>query len=138
EARALLSVPGGVRAIAAANGVDGVVIRAHVFPGADGVKGDAEKGKRRKESGVSAILYDTFPIRFWDHDLGPRWSRLLRLRNVSAEERPQPEDLTGDSVNSLEEAPVDLSPDGNTLVTTWRRDVGKGFRKTDLVAIEDG
>ncbi|HET7421519.1 MAG TPA: S9 family peptidase [Candidatus Dormibacteraeota bacterium] len=138
EARPLLSVPGGIRAVAAARKADAVVIRAQLFPGADGVKGDADKGKKRKEAGVSAILYDTFPIRFWDHDLGPRWSRLLRLCNVAGEERPQPEDLTGDPVNSLEEAPIAVSPDGNTVVTTWRRDVGRGFRKTDMVAIAGG
>lgn len=103
-----------------------------------GVSGDAEKTKKRKEAGVSAILYDTFPIRFWDHDLGPRWSRLLRLGNLASQERPTPEDMSGDPVNSLEEAPIAISPDGKTVVTTWRRDIGKGFRRTDLVAIEDG
>ena len=138
EARALLSVPGGIRALAAARDVDGVVIRAQVFPGAEGLAGDAAKGKKRKEAGVGAILYDTFPIRYWDHDLGPRWSRLLRLCNIGQEGRRDPEDLTGDAINSLEEAAVSISPDGNTVVTTWRGQLAHGFGQADLVAIEDG
>ena len=138
EARSLLSVPGGIRAVAAARETDAVVIRAQLFPGVSGVSGDADKTKRRKEAGVSAILYDTFPIRFWDHDLGPRWSRLLRLCNVTTDDRSQPEDISGDPVNALEEAPIAVSPDGKTVVATWTRHVGKGFRRSDLVVIEDG
>ncbi|MGH7764023.1 MAG: S9 family peptidase [Candidatus Dormibacteraceae bacterium] len=138
EARALLSVPGGIRSMAAAHDADTVVIRVQMFPGSAAIPADAEKGKKRKDSGVSAILYDTFPIRFWDHDLGPRWSRLLRLRRVAGEERLQPEDLTGDAINNLEEATFSVSPDGRTVVTSWARDLGKGFHKGDLVAIVEG
>src|SRR4029077_18938929 len=76
--------------------------------------------------------------RFWDHDLGPRWSRLLRLCNLASEDRRPPEDLTGDAINSLEEAAISISPDGGTVVTTWRRELPRGFHETDLVAIEDG
>jgi dipeptidyl aminopeptidase/acylaminoacyl peptidase len=138
EARAVLSVPGGIRAIAAARESDTIVLRAQVFPGSPDISGDAEKAKKRKEAGVSAILYDTFPIRFWDHDLGPRWSRLLRIRGVLSERPSAPEDLTGDAINSLEEAAISISADGNTVVTTWRRDVGKGHGAGDLVLFGDG
>jgi dipeptidyl aminopeptidase/acylaminoacyl peptidase len=138
EARAVLSVPGGIRALAAARSRDTVVIRGQAFPGADGMGGDAQKAKSRKEAGVSAILYDTFPIRFWDHDLGPRWSRLWRVRDMTSGQELVPEDLTGDAVNSLEEAGIAVSPDGAVAVTTWQRDMGRGFRSTGLVAISDG
>lgn len=138
EARTVLSVPGGIRALVAATDADTLVMRAQVFPGTDGLTDDLNKGKRRKEAGVSAILYDTFPIRYWDHDLGPRWSRLLRLGGVTGAERPNAEELTGDAVNNLEEASVCVSPDGKTVVTTWDQALERGFRRTELVAIKDG
>jgi dipeptidyl aminopeptidase/acylaminoacyl peptidase len=137
EARAVLSVPGGIRAIAAARETDTVVFRAQVFPDAPDISGDGDKGKKRKEAGVSAILYDTFPIRFWDHDLGPRWSRLMRIRGMGSDSPAAPEDLTGDAINSLEEAAISVSADGNSVVTTWRRDTGKGQSTIDLVLILD-
>jgi dipeptidyl aminopeptidase/acylaminoacyl peptidase len=138
EARAVISIPGGVRAIAAASAADTIAVRAQVFPGVSGVSEDGEKGKKRKEAGVSAILYDTFPIRFWDHDLGPRWSRVLRLSEIAGEGRPTPEDLTPDALNNLEEAGISISPDGKTVLTAWRRDLGRGRHAEDLVALCDG
>ncbi len=138
EARPLLSVPGGIQALATARGTDTVVVRAQLFAGAGALEADAEKAKRRKEAGTSAILYETFPIRYWDHDLGSRWSRLLRLREVLGEDRPKAEDLTPDAVNNLEEASLSVSPDGETVVTTWTRGTGKGFRNEDLVVIRGG
>ena len=138
EARPLLSVPGGIRAVATARGTDTVVVRAQLFPGTGGLEPDADKAKRRKEAGTNAILYETFPIRYWDHDLGPRWSRLLRFRGVLAEERPEAEDLTPEAINNLEEAALSVSPDGETIVSTWTRATGRGFRQDDLVAIDGG
>ena len=138
EARAVLSVPGGIRAIAAARGSDTIVLRAQVFPGTPDIAGDADKGKKRKEAGVSAILYDTFPIRFWDHDLGPRWSRLLRIRGMASDRPSASEDLTGDAINSIEEASMSMSPDGNSVLTTWRGEIGNGRHSGDLVLIADG
>ena len=137
EARAFLSVPGGVRAIAAALETDTIVVRAQVFPGSQDISADGAKGKKRKESGVSAILYDTFPIRYWDHDLGPRWSRLFRMRGLASDNPSAPEDLTGDAVNNMEEAGVSVSPDGRAVVTTWRADLGDGQRSSDLVLFAD-
>jgi dipeptidyl aminopeptidase/acylaminoacyl peptidase len=135
EARSVLSVPGGIRAIVAARDSDTIVFRAQLFPGTNDIKADGEKGKRRKEAGVSAILYDTFPIRFWDHDLGPRWSRLFRMQGLTTDRPSAPEDLTGDVVNGLEEAGISVSPDGGSVVTAWRVDLGKAQHRGDLVVI---
>ena len=138
EARAIQSVPGGVRAIVAARSADTIVIRAQVFAGSGDLTEDGAKGKKRKESGVSAILYDTFPIRFWDHDLGPRWSRLFRIDRVLGDQPPAPEDLTGDAVNSLEEAGISVSPDGKSVVTEWRVGREKAQHANDLVMFAKG
>lgn len=138
EARAVLSVPGGIRTIASAHASDTIVFRAQVFPGTPDIPGDADKGKKRKEAGVNAILYDTFPIRFWDHDLGPRWSRLFRMRGVASNLRSESEDVTGDAVNNLEEAGIAVSPDGGLVITTWTRELGKAQHNGELVLIADG
>ena len=47
-----------------------------VVPGAD-LEADAAKEKARKDAGVSALLFDSFPIRYWDHYLGPRVDHFL-------------------------------------------------------------
>ena len=138
EARNVLSVPGGIRAIVAARETDTIVLRAQVFPGSSDIKGDAEKGKKRKEAGVSGILYDTFPIRYWDHDLGPRWSRLFRVRGMASGSPSAAEDLTGDAVNNLEEAGISVSPDGGSVATTWNFGLPKGQHRSDVVLIAGG
>jgi dipeptidyl aminopeptidase/acylaminoacyl peptidase len=133
EARAVLSIPGGIRAIVAARETDTIVFRAQVFP-AHRTFGDADKAKKQGSRSQRDPLRH-LSIRFWDHDLGPRWSRLLRIAGLASDQPSAPEDLTGDAVNSLEEAAISVSPDGNSVLTTWRRDVGKGQYAGDLVLI---
>ncbi|MBO0683566.1 MAG: S9 family peptidase [Candidatus Dormibacteraeota bacterium] len=133
EARSLLSVPGGVEGLAAARGASVIVLRAGVFPGSDELGKDAEKAKRRKEAGTSAMLFDAYPIRYWDRELGPRVTRLLRLGLEG-----EVEDLVPDPGGSLREADFTVSPDGRSVVTTWRRPAGRGFVETDLVLVDSG
>ncbi len=144
EARSLLSVGGGIRGLVAARHADTVVLRAQLFPGTEGMAGDAAKAKRRLEAGTRAILYDTLPIRWWDRDLGPRWSRLLRLTGAAGADRVEAEDLTPDAVDNLdtnaydEDCAFSVAPNGMTVVSPWSRTLGAGRRAFDLVAIRDG
>src|SRR3984893_514386 len=104
EARRLVAGPGGVDARTPARRAAVVALRAGLFPDSEGLKQDAEKAKKRKESGIGAVLFDGYPIRYWDHELGPRHVRLLRLGAggpvVPLEERQgeteEPQDLTSD------------------------------------------
>jgi len=137
EARPVLAVPGGVEALAAAADAPAVVVKAPLFPGVTGFPADAEKAKRRKEAGVSAMLLEGHPIRFWDHDLGPRQARLLRLPDVLAG-TVAPEDLTPEAGIGVHEAQLDLTPDGATLVTTWWRSSRGTSHDVDLVAVDAG
>jgi dipeptidyl aminopeptidase/acylaminoacyl peptidase len=143
EARSLVAVPAGVGALVAASQAPVVALRAELFSDSDGLEQDAEKGKRRKDSGTTAVLFDGYPIRYWDHELGPRHARLLRLSADPEGEPPAgpgagPEDLTGDRGVALCEAQLSLSPDGKTVVATSWRSIGKGFVETDLVLIDSG
>jgi dipeptidyl aminopeptidase/acylaminoacyl peptidase len=80
EARAVTRLAGGAGQIAATGeATERVVIGADLLPGADSLEADAALRKLRKEKKVSAILHDSYPVRFWDHDLGPARSHLLAI-----------------------------------------------------------
>ncbi|WP_106814916.1 S9 family peptidase [Microbacterium timonense] len=80
EARPVTRLAGGVDGIAAtAAASDRVVIAASLLPGADTLESEASLRAKRKEKKVSAILHETYPVRFWDHDLGPAEPHLLAL-----------------------------------------------------------
>ena len=137
EARVLLSVPGGVSGLTTARAAAALVIKAHVLPGTDGLQADAEKAKRRKEAGASGVLFDGYPVRYWDQDLGPRQARPLRLTDANSG-RGDVEDLAPDAGQALTISDFALSPDGRTLLCNWMRPVGRAFSEDDLVALEDG
>jgi dipeptidyl aminopeptidase/acylaminoacyl peptidase len=81
EARPVTAIAGGVEGIAAvADGADRVLVTAGLLPAADGVLEEhAKLHAERKKHKVSAILHETYPVRFWDHDLGPAERHLLAL-----------------------------------------------------------
>ena len=80
EARAVTRLAGGVDGIAAtAAAADRVVLAASLLSAADTLEADAALRAKRKEKKVSAILHDTYPVRFWDHDLGPDQPHLFAL-----------------------------------------------------------
>ncbi|HKF76717.1 MAG TPA: S9 family peptidase [Candidatus Dormibacteraeota bacterium] len=135
EARPVLALPGGAEAAVAAAQAGAVALRVPMLPGAAGLEEDEELGRRRKESGVTGILFDSYPIRFWDHALGPRQARLLRVTGLDAD-RPTVEDVTGPAGVAVHDAEMALSPDGGTVYTTWIRATGGTFQEVDLAAID--
>jgi len=80
EARPVTRLAGGAGQIAAtAEASDRVVLGAHLLPGAATLEAEAKLRKLRKDKKVSAILHDTYPVRYWDHDLGPAEPHLLAV-----------------------------------------------------------
>ena len=77
---------------------------------------DEKRRQARKDAGVSAILHETLPVRYWDHDLGPDDPRLFAV-DVAGE--PAPRDLTPDAGRALSEQAAALSPDGTTVASGW-------------------
>ena len=71
EARVVLNRAGGISGVVSARAADRVLVTAGLLPGARDEEQHAALAKARKESGVDAILHTGYPIRYWDHDLGP-------------------------------------------------------------------
>src|SRR5918996_2220457 len=77
EARLVADTPAGIDALRVAGDAGTVVYRTGVHPGADDLEADARRHRARRDAGVTAQLFETYPIRFWDHYLGPREPQLF-------------------------------------------------------------
>jgi dipeptidyl aminopeptidase/acylaminoacyl peptidase len=135
EAHRLLAVPAGVSRLATARSAPAVLVQAEIMPGVEALAGDAEKSKKRKEAGTSAILFEGYPIRYWDQELGPRQARLLLLADATVSDGA-PVQLASDAGQALHQATPALTPDGTAVVSEWMRMVGRGFSEDDLVVLD--
>ncbi len=124
EARPVVQHPGGIGGVTVAAGSGDVVVVASATPGAADAEQEAERRKARKDAGVSAVLHEHYPVRYWDSDLGPDTPHLFWAGQLPAEDpsAAPPEalplrDLTPDARPPAGggEDPA-LSPDGSRLV----------------------
>ena len=134
EARIVASPPGGVSGLETATGAPGIAVVSPAF-------GDDERlRKERKDAGVTAILHETVPVRYWDHDLGPAEPRLFAVnqpQETGADDaRYETRDLTPDAGRALFEPSVALSPDGTLAAATWWRWVDGVQAHRELVLID--
>ena len=120
EARQLLAPEGGVEDLHAARHARTVAMAAKVYRDAGTLEADAARAKARKDAGVVALLFETYPIRHWDHYIGPRERHLLvaTIPEPDGEAVPAPRDLTPDAGAAMEERSFDISPDGRTAVAS--------------------
>ncbi|MDT5087567.1 MAG: hypothetical protein QOG47_274, partial [Mycobacterium sp.] len=130
EALEVLSMPGGISAVRSARAADTAVIGAAMLPAARDVDADRRLRDLRKDGQVTAILHTDYPVRFWNHDIGPDELRLLEVDG--------PRDLTPSPGTALLEPGFDVSPDGSFLVTTWRVSGPGPTQRSVLVRIELG
>ena len=74
EARIVASLPGGINGLETAADAPAIVVVSPAL-------GDEDERlrKERKDAGVTAILHETVPVRYWDHDLGPADPRLFAV-----------------------------------------------------------
>jgi dipeptidyl aminopeptidase/acylaminoacyl peptidase len=147
EARVIAAPPGGVTAAEAARDAGTIVLSSPVLPGAEGAADDAKLRKERSDVGVTAILHESEPIRFWDHDLGPDQLRLFsvdpdRLREAAGhgaqdtEEFTGLQDLTPEPGRALDEEAFELTPDGASVITGWQLWHPAGQSYAELVMID--
>ncbi|HEY8717034.1 MAG TPA: alpha/beta fold hydrolase [Pengzhenrongella sp.] len=145
EARVVATRSGGVGHPIIAQHAPVVLVTSDVLPGARDTAHDEKLRSARKEKKVSAILHSGYPVRYWDHDLGPATPHLLAaglVSDLSSQVAGSPEphldlrDLTPDAGAALHETSADISPDGATVVTAWVRPLARGAQRSTLVAID--
>ena len=130
EARLLVAPEGGVCGISTARNAQALVFGANIQRGARDFGGDQERTKARKDAGVEAMLFEDYPIRHWDHYLGPRLRRLFSATVPVGEERIEDaRDIEADVTGfTFDESDADISPDGSFVVAVRR--VFAGFPET--------
>ncbi len=135
EARVVATRPGGIGGFVVARDAGTIVVASDTFPSSTDAKTDEDKRKERKDKKVSAILHERYPVRYWDHDLGPDAPRLFVGELSGDETAVDLRDLTPDSGRALDNAEYDISPDGTTVVTTWNV-LRRGGYQPGLAAID--
>src|ERR687895_125715 len=115
------------------------VARLWLLPagGGEALEADERPARPRRDAGVSAQLFERYPIRSWDHYLGPRQPRLFAAAPPAADDgRMAPgRPLTPEPGRALDEVDVAVTPDGGTVVCGW--DTGEPRNpRTRLVAID--
>jgi dipeptidyl aminopeptidase/acylaminoacyl peptidase len=128
EARAITRLAGGVSGIAAvASSSSNLVIAAELLPSAADLEAEGAARKERTEKKVAAILHESYPVRFWDHDLGPAEPHLLALDLADLQDTIAPPASASDTVSEADTPapypadlprPRDLTPaPGRTMDT---------------------
>jgi dipeptidyl aminopeptidase/acylaminoacyl peptidase len=138
EARPLATRPGGISAVAVARVSGTLVLASPTLPSAQTSQQDADRRKARKDSKVNAVLHDSYPVRYWDHDLGPDGARLFLGTPDPAGSGPlELRDLTGHIGAALgTEGSWDVSADGGKVVAGWQQTEPYGSARFTLVAID--
>lgn len=148
EARVVLSRAGGVERVITAQKADATFVQASVLAGSTDEADDEARRKGRKEAKVAAILHSSYPVRFWDSDLGPGQPRLFAVERSQAEPEPgkpatvdaepalELRNLTADIGPALRFGEAHASPDGRTLYASVSKPLAKGDLRSELVAID--
>src|SRR5690606_7443075 len=147
EARIVLSRPGGVSSVLCAHDADVTVIVAGLLPGATDEKAHAAIHKVRKDTEVKAILHDSYPIRYWDADLGPLEPQLFVAEpdTDSATKRPTTTDhepplklrLVSEGVGArMRNSEPAVSPDGTFALVSLTVPEVRGSQRSQLSRID--
>jgi dipeptidyl aminopeptidase/acylaminoacyl peptidase len=143
EARIVAALPGGVTAVEVARDAGSVVLSAPVLPAGNSAADDARLRTERGDAGVTAILHESAPVRYWDHDLGPDQVRLFAVDPdlLSEAARPDEEftgirDLTPEPGRALDDKAFELTPDGTSVITGWQLWHPAGQSHAELVMID--
>lgn len=138
---------GGWNAVAAARQRNQLVLTASAFPGTETEADDRAARKLRKDKQISAILHETYPVRFWDHDLGTAETRHYavdlddrsrRAGTDPAEPQLDPDDLTRLAPGAgrrLEDVEA-VADDGSFAIAGWSIPRGRGVSTTGLAELD--
>ncbi|WP_299957217.1 S9 family peptidase [uncultured Modestobacter sp.] len=144
EARVVLQRPSGISGVTVAADTGDVAVVASTMPGAGDAEADQARRTARKDAGVTALLHESYPVRYWDHDLGPAVPHVFWIGQLPTEPVPgtapaasEWRDLTPDAGPPLGAGEdVALSPDGRLLVRSEDVADGPAGRRSRLVLTE--
>ena len=128
EATRVAIAPGGISGLATARSAPALLATTSMHAGVTGLDADAKRRQARKDAGVTAILHESGPVRYWDHDLGPEGVH-LHAADLSGPAADPADgggpagagmaDLTPEPGRALDDCAFELTPDGSLAVTTW-------------------
>ncbi|MDM7829995.1 alpha/beta fold hydrolase [Cellulomonas edaphi] len=145
EARVVAQRTAGLGGVKVARDAGTLVVGSDVLRSATDPEHDEKLRTARKEKKVAAILHDGYPVRYWDHDLGPDQPHLFTsdvpqsvTSPLAAARDPRLElkDATPDARSALVEQGYAISPDGATVVAGWGVPGAGGDLRAQLVAID--
>ncbi|GAA1180550.1 S9 family peptidase [Ornithinimicrobium humiphilum] len=157
EARVVHSRPGGISGVTCARDADVVLVTAGLLPGARSEEEHAALATARSEGGVEAILHSGYPVRFWDHDLGPERPHVFVVEEApeatagedgedeappplpGTVDRPAPLQLrllTGGLAAPLNEPHPVVAPDGSFALLSVPVPQARAERRSALVRID--
>ena len=86
---------------------------------------------------MTAILHESHPVRYWDHDLGPDESHVLfsEPAPVGDGRLTAVRDLTPDASGNVGEG-LAVAPDGRTVAVEWRVDEGRAAHHGSFAIID--
>lgn len=142
EPRIVATHPGGFGQVRVQG--DTLVVTAAMLPGSTSLAHDAAARALRSSKKVDAIRHTGYPVRFWDHDLGPgtphlfaaSLSALTPAGAGQAEPRLTLRDLTPDAGAALVESSFDLDPEGRFVIAEWNVAEALAQVRTALVRID--
>ncbi|WP_341359663.1 S9 family peptidase [Georgenia sp. M64] len=158
EPRVVATHPGGVESVATPRTGHAVLVQGSALPRSTDLADEKERRKARKEKKVSAILHADYPVRYWDHDLGPAAPRLYAAEPAGTSPEPagpakhragppaaadpldepalELRDLTPDAGVTLVETRHVLAPNGTFVVTEVTEPEGGASRRQSVVRID--
>ncbi|MCZ4568950.1 alpha/beta hydrolase family protein [Rhodococcus erythropolis] len=135
EAQLLISRPGGVSSVSAAKAAPTFVAQTSVMASAISLDQDDQVRSARKDKKVTAMLHTGYPVRHWDHDLGPDHPHLV-VAETDSKESVELRDITPTAAAALRETSTTISDDGLFVVTTWTVGDASAARRSTLVRID--
>jgi len=153
EARRVATRPGGIAGVTVAADSGAIVVSSPTLPASVDLDDESERRKAREDAAVNAVLHESSPVRYWDHDIGPAQLRLFAAAEPAAavpgadddapavgSEIAEPalvlRDLTPTPERALDEQSFELLPDGSAVIAGWGVPARPGFVLTNLVAID--
>ncbi|QSE39275.1 S9 family peptidase [Rhodococcus erythropolis] len=135
EGQLLISRPGGVSSVSAAKAAPTFVAQTSVMASAISLDQDDQVRSARKDKKVTAMLHTGYPVRHWDHDLGPDHPHLV-VAETDSKESVELRDITPTAGAALRETSTTISDDGLFVVTTWTVGDASAARRSTLVRID--